>query len=190
MGDIYRHDINLKDKQSIVMLSKRSTPYDKAELARLLYMQGYKDQTTGLRVNTSPTPVVLYGSTGNNTDGAITQKATTDALLALAETIPEVTINAVTGNIWTGYKLTINKLVILVGTCTNTSTGTKTFNFGFTFASAPFLSTGYTGATGPVHDGVGIGDIANRSLNTTSFTYTQRYSNRGNINFIAIGLVG
>ena len=88
MGDIYRHDINLKDKQSITMFSKRSTPYNKAELARLLYMQGYRDQTTGLRVNTSSTPVVLYDSTGSNTDGAMTQKATTDALLDLASTIP------------------------------------------------------------------------------------------------------
>ena len=64
MGDIYRHDINLKEKQSITMFSKRSTPYNKAELARLLYMQGYKDQTTGLRVNTSSGSVVLYDSTG------------------------------------------------------------------------------------------------------------------------------
>ena len=86
MGDIYRHDINLKDNQSITMFSKRSTPYNKAELARLLYMQGYKDQTTGLRVNTSSGSVVLYDTTGQNTDGAMTQKATTDALSAALET--------------------------------------------------------------------------------------------------------
>lgn len=93
MGDIYRHDINLKDKQSITMFSKRSTPYNKAELARLLYMQGYRDQTTGLRVNTSSTPVVLYDSTGSNTDGAMTQKATTEELAKKLDTTKGVTID-------------------------------------------------------------------------------------------------
>lgn len=187
MGDIYRHDINLKDKQSITMFSKRSTPYNKAELARLLYMQGYKSQATGLRVNTSPIPSILYDNTGENTNGAMTQKATTDAILALAGGIPDISMTAVTGNIWTGYKLVFGNKCIIFGKRTSTGTGNPTFNFGVTFKAKPIVLHSYSEASGKYADGVGIGDIASYTLTTTSVLIPQRYSNRGYITFIAIG---
>lgn len=87
---------------------------------------------------------------------------------------------------------TINgNLKVSFGAALSNSTGSRTMNYaGHSFpyfTIDPAIVSSFQNITAPVADGVGCGDIGGRAKGNTSFTYQQRYTNRGYINYVSAG---
>lgn len=67
------------------------------------------------------------------------------------------------------------------------ATGSRALAFDYPFNTAPIVAANYRFATGKDSDGLGIADACFKDTTTTAFKWTQRYTNRGLMNIIAIG---
>lgn len=67
------------------------------------------------------------------------------------------------------------------------ATGLRSLAFDYPFKTVPIVAANYRFATGKDSDTIGIADACFKDTTTTAFKWTQRYSNRGLMNIIAIG---